>query len=413
METVDDMENRIVVECPDVSRNKITYNYCVTGAWKDAFTDIRTFDIVYDTDISSIPSGVAIIPMLANILPVAWIYDAYIKIQTCDKDFYESIPTFKEGYMKMYPAIDFRGKLEVGQVVNYDVEDKEGAIVFFSGGVDSFDTLIRHQKEMPVLLSLWGADLTLQDECGWLNVKQRMSHTAQEFGILGLTAKSGFRDFLNYDILGKKIKESKDNWWHGFQHGIGIISHSAPVAYMLKKKNVYLASSYTEQERPFLTCASAPSIDNKVKFFGCKIWHDGYEYTRQEKIAHILQYTVEHEYKVFLRVCWEKTDGLNCCQCEKCFRTLSAIYAEGFEPKEYGFEYTQSMLLQLKERIEKNRGIVISPVYELCYRDIQKRMRENYRKEEVCDGLKWFYDVDIKRICKKSVVKRLIEKVKK
>ena len=38
---------------------------------------------------------------------------------------------------------------------------------FFSGGVDSFDTLITHIDEAPILMTLWGADIPFEDQVGW------------------------------------------------------------------------------------------------------------------------------------------------------------------------------------------------------------------------------------------------------
>ena len=42
--------------------------------------------------------------------------------------------------------------------------------------------------------------------------------------------------------------------------------HAAPLAFNLKLKTVYIASSYTKDDD--VTCASSPTIDNNVEY-GC------------------------------------------------------------------------------------------------------------------------------------------------
>lgn len=51
-----------------------------------------------------------------------------------------------------------------------------------------------------------------------------------------------------------------------------------------------------------------------------------------------------------MRVCWESTGGSNCCNCEKCWRTILALYAEGENSREYGFDYTDKQLNQLAKK---------------------------------------------------------------
>lgn len=93
--------------------------------------------------------------------------------------------------------------------------------------------------------------------------------------------KTNFRSFINERKLNCLVKNSGDGWWHGFQHGIGLLGHGAPIAYLKGLKCIYIASSYTPKDN--VTCASHPSIDNCVEFCNCHIIHDQYEYSRQEK----------------------------------------------------------------------------------------------------------------------------------
>lgn len=404
------MKNGMVVGQPEIKENKIRYTYEITGPWQEAFADMRSFEIQYSMDVSGVPAGIAIIPFLANVLPISWVYDALVEMEECDEDFYNCVEHVKEGYRKMYPMLKFDGELAVAKSVKNQTKDNKGAIVFFSGGVDSFDTLLRHKDENLLLVSIWGADIFLQHKKGFQKVEEHLMKTALEYGAEYATVKSGFREFVNYNVLGERIRKSRDNWWHGFQHGIGIISHSAPIAYLRDKKMVYLASSLTVEDKGIVSCASDPEIDNEMHFCGCSVWHDGYDYKRQQKIEHILQYAEENKKDLQLRVCWENQNGINCCRCEKCFRTMLEIYAEGYNPEEYGFDCSLSELANLSSQIQNGEGIQISEIYSPMYYDIQNRMQQNYTRDEIKDSLQWIYDGDISNIWKISFKEKLKEK---
>lgn len=398
------MENKIIVEKPQISGNTIKYHYEITGPWQEAFTDMRAFELQYSTDVTMVPEAVAILPFLANVMPVAWVYDAVVEAEECDSDFYDSLDGIKKGYADMYPMLDWKGSLQVKNVKLCNNRAKEGSIAFFSGGVDSYDTLIRHKDEKPVLMSIWGADIATDDEVGFKQVENLLKQTAEEYHADWITVKSGFRDFLNYDVLGAKIQISKDNWWHGFQHGIGIITHSAPIAYLQQKKMIYLAASLTLADKGIVTCASDPTIDNAMQFCGCNVWHDGYDVTRQQKIQKLVSYAKEEKRNITLRVCWEAPGGKNCCQCEKCFRTMLGIYAEGGSPQNYGFDCSVDKLGSLSKQVRRGKEIKIDSVYYPMYKEIRDRMREKYAKEEITKSLRWFYDFKPEKTYNRALV---------
>ena len=85
------MRNTINVFAPVIIGNRIEYKYEVMGEWKEAFNLEESFFIEYSRDISGISQSTAIVPFICNILPIAWVYDAEIHAERCDKAFYESI----------------------------------------------------------------------------------------------------------------------------------------------------------------------------------------------------------------------------------------------------------------------------------------------------------------------------------
>ena len=177
------MHNKIDISNVSIEGRKIQYAYEVTGDWKEAFDENNLFWVEYECDISKVPLSIAILPFLCNLLPMAWVYDAEICTQVCDKCFYDNIEKVKQGYIDMYPDMAFGGKLTVSKVEEHDIKTGDRVAAFFSGGVDAFNTLVMHEKEKPMLMTVWGADIKLRDQNGWNHVLSHLQQTAQEFRV--------------------------------------------------------------------------------------------------------------------------------------------------------------------------------------------------------------------------------------
>lgn len=392
------MRNAINILAPVIIGNRIEYKYEVTGEWKEAFNLEESFFIEYSRDISCISQSTAIVPFICNILPIAWVYDAEIHAERCDKAFYESISEFKKGYFDMYPHMDFKGSFNV-DILEKNSYNGEGTAAFFSGGVDAFNTLVKHSEEKPLLMTIWGADVKLNDTEGWSNIEKHLKSTAEKFGVEYITIKSKFRSFTKESVLSAKVREiSGDNWWHGFQHGIGVIGHAAPVCSAMNKKIVYFASTFTASEKGKITCASSPAIDNFVKFGSTHVVHDGYEFDRQDKVHNITEFAERTGINIPLRVCWRSTGGKNCCKCEKCWRTILEIIAEGKNAQDYDFKYTQSDLKNFHKLFYDKRNIP-SHVINVYYSKTQQIMRKNLKCSDLPKELQWFYNTDVYKLC--------------
>lgn len=378
---------RIKLDAINIDKRRITYKYSVDGSLKKVFSGAE-FYVSYNADISRTPKDIAVIPFLCNVLPIAWVFDAEIVVDELDNDFYEHLAEIKKGYVDMYPRIKFGGKLTVGKLIKHNYEVGDETATFFSGGADSFDTLIAHAEEHPTLITLFGADVKLSDIDGCNLVRQHARDIAAQFQCKNLLIASTFRRVLNEDLLSKYVQPlANDGWWHGFQHGIGIISHVAPYAYLQRLKQVYMASSFSREYTDY-TCASNPTIDNHVRVGKCVTIHDGFDFNRQEKIRRICNYKRRTGKTIPLRVCWQSEGGKNCCACEKCYRTICGILAEGDNPVDYGFTtYTADTL-------EKMRADFQKPDFKyrsLTWQIIQARFRE--RPENLPKELAWLMEI--------------------
>ncbi|MCR8746799.1 hypothetical protein [Romboutsia lituseburensis] len=400
--------NSLEINSIKINNNQIIYDYKIIGEWNKYFNENEKLYIEYNENIEGTPYGVAVIPFLCNILPIAWIFDAQISLDEIDRDFYLSIPKFKEGYINMYPKIQFLGKIKPNIVVDYKKEYSDKSLCLFSGGVDAFNTFLSHINERPSIATVWGADVKLSDEQGWNKVLSHAKNTSCLYNVESKFIKSNFRTFINeYELTISIFKKAKDGWWHGFQHGIGMIGLIAPITYKDNISKVYIAASFTINEKGKVTCASDPTIDNNVKFCGCGVEHDGYDVSRQQKIKFICEYAIENSINIPLRVCWESKGGSNCCRCEKCYRTLFGIIAEKQDPRQFGFYYSDE---ELKIMIKDLKNKVYIGNFRWKY--IQDVFRKNYTVEQVDKNLLWFYKVDISRVDKRmqKIMRRLLSK---
>ena len=365
--------------------------YEISPELEPYFTAERIFEVEYSEDISTVPESVLVIPFVCNVLPLVWLTDAVLELPELDKEFYEGIPGVLEGYRNMSPMLEFKGAVRAEKLVDNCYTPTEKTAAFFSGGVDAFATLVAHADEKPQLITLWGADVKLTDTDGWKRVNQHAVETSREYGLITpLLVRSNFRLMENEGALGQLVAASGDGWWHGYQHGIALIGHAAPFAYLNHWKTVYIASSYTPGIKTI--CASDPTIDNQIRLTSTQVWHDQYECSRQMKVRHIVEYCMQSGHRIQLRVCWITEGGTNCCVCEKCIRTITAILAENANPADYGFA-DWSLHRSLFAPVVR---YTLHSAYHLrlIWQDIQDRYLETqaYRQDKL---INWIYSLDV------------------
>ena len=397
--------------------NVIIYDFQVSEGLKDFFSG-KVFRVEYPENIENVPDSIAVIPFVCNVLPIVWLTDSKLVLDEIDQAFYECIPNVKNGYEAMFPESHFGGELIVLHVTKCDKDADEKCAAFYSGGVDSMQTLLSHVAEKPALISVWGSDVSYDNKEGWELVKQVIQEAAQEYFLPEVTIKSTFRAFDREDILDQAFCEQlKDGWWHGIKHGIGLLGHVAPYAYLHGLSTMYIASSNCPADGE-VRCASHPSIDNKVRFAECQIVHDGFQFNRQEKIRNIVKYnkTSGKEKILHLHVCWETQTGDNCCICEKCYRTMVGLLAEQADPMDYGFKYFPSTIKNIKKivlysgKMNENLSLQWIPISERVIENVGVLRKTEYWKE-----IRWLTKTDFKNIEKihEPFVYRIEKKIRR
>ncbi len=127
------MKNILKVENINIKNNrKIIIEYKIEGEWKNVFIEKEKFFIEYDIDIQKVPDSVKIIPFLCNILPVAFFYNATIKIESIDAEFFYCINNLLKAYQNMYPQINMSCDIDVDNIEKNLTEGVKKSAILFS-----------------------------------------------------------------------------------------------------------------------------------------------------------------------------------------------------------------------------------------------------------------------------------------
>lgn len=403
----------------DINFDKKTKDYCIFSFenskeldkyFKNKKHRIRLLDDKYSFD--DCPEGIAVIPILSNLLPIAWYFDAEIKVNELDKTFYNAANNIKKSYKQMFPNIEFKGKLTVKNIVDYSYEPTDEYISLFSMGVDSLDTVCNNYEKNLHLVTLYGSDIPLNQKEGWNNLVTKIEKFSHSINFENSFIKSNFKSYLNGSELNKEIKDKvPSSWWHQFQHGIAILAHAAIIAYFRKSKAILIASSHSPAEakyfnKPIMSCASSPLIDNEFKFAGCYVIHDGYNKERVDKIRNIISFSRKHDVNVEMRVCFVSRKGDNCSVCDKCSRCILTLVSEGENPENYGFKIEEDTYINIYKNIEQvanginRKGWNYTEFKVFDWIEIQKNFLKNKEKWENDDNFNWILDYDFTKIKK-------------
>jgi hypothetical protein len=222
-----------------------------------------------------------------------------------------------------------------------DIQDPAITATFFSGGVDSFYTYLKHKKDttdkLTHFLLVDGYDIDPRNTDLWESTLANVEQVARAEEIQLVTAKSNIRWLLN-PILA----------W-GYTHG-GCL---AAIALCLRGKlgKVYIPSSVSlSQQIPWGT---HPSIDHLWGTEKLTIVHDGTDVTRLEKVKR--EVAKSPVALTHLRVCYMNVrDTYNCCRCEKCLRTMIILKIAGVLDQAKTFSPTIDEGLVSKLSIEED-----------------------------------------------------------
>ena len=201
--------------------------------------------------------------------------------------------------------------LEVVAPVATDPEPASGRGVacFFSGGIDSFYSVLSHRNEISHLIFVHGFDIPLGERSLRARVSASLRDAAAELGKPLIEVESDVRRFSDRYV----------DWPNEY---LGASLASVGLLLGPRFRKVYIASGYAPGVDVF--SGSTPEIDPLWSTESTEIAHDG-QVARIEKIAAIAESPVALRR---LRVCWENRGGAyNCGRCVKCLLAMAGLRA--------------------------------------------------------------------------------------
>lgn len=181
---------------------------------------------------------------------------------------------------------------------------------FFTGGVDSYYTFLQHQDEITDLIYVHGFDLSLEDIALREQVSRLGNKVASDFGVR----------FIEIETNVKQLQKGWGNWGK-HSHGLSLVSVARALSYSIDK--IYIPSSASIND--LFPWGTHPQTDYLLGDEKLTVVHDSVSLKRSEKTVCISDSDLALK---TLRVCYKNTEGsYNCCECEKCLRTMTTLYA--------------------------------------------------------------------------------------
>lgn len=185
---------------------------------------------------------------------------------------------------------------------------RAGAACFFSGGVDSAYTYLKHAHELTHLVLIHGLDICHDDDASFSRALDPVRDLAQRLGKTLVPVRTNAREFCKTNGLTMIL-------FHG--------SLLASVSLLLGFGRNYIPASQAYDD--LAPWGSHALLDPLWSTEASEIIYDGGEARRIEKVAAVAQHP---ELLSSLRVCSRGT-GANCGECDKCLLTLTALRLVG------------------------------------------------------------------------------------
>lgn len=213
----------------------------------------------------------------------------------------------------------------------------------FSGGVDSFFSLLRPPERIDDLVTVFGFDMRIGDEIRIASVKRSVREIAEQTGKRPIFAHTNLREHPAF---------AEVSWERAHGGAMAAIGHvlSGEIGRLIISSSIARAN-----DRPW---GSHASLDRYWSSAILEIVNFGSEFKRVEKLHQIFDEPILYKH---LRVCWEnRTPTGNCSLCTKCLRTRLALADSGVLDKYTVFSGSAALAADLRaiQRMEGRREVL-------------------------------------------------------
>ncbi len=180
--------------------------------------------------------------------------------------------------------------------------------MFFSGGLNSFYTLLKNRDIITDLIFVHGLDIKLPN----MKLREKVAAKIHEIA-------SHFKK--NVIEIETNVRESLDVFaeWEGMSQGAALAS----IGHLLSSefRKVYIPAALAHSNMVPWGCH--PQVDPHWGSSSLEFISDGAEVTRMKKVAYVSKNDSALQY---IRVCSSNLDSrYNCCRCEKCVQTMIGL----------------------------------------------------------------------------------------
>ena len=301
----------IIINKPEINNNIVTCKINFNGKKIKLRNEYQGVDNLYD--------GVE--GFISLFVPHMFLTNDKIIVRSkiCKK-FYDNLLKLKSYY-------EF---LNIGPIFfNIDCSFKETknlierkSIATFTGGVDSFYTLLKEIKNIDTILYCINYDVQ-ENQKELLNEQLKtVKKIAKKLNKKFIICKTNQRNVIENNISYlQNLKTKYKDLWGYFLHGPCLFSNAYNLS--LDYKKIYIPSTHPRNDSNFLW-GSTFYIDHLYSSSFLEISHNG-DCTRVDKIKELINLDKKLFFS-YLKVCYNnKNQKYNCSNCEKCRRTYIPI----------------------------------------------------------------------------------------
>lgn len=288
--------------------------------------------------------------------------------------------------------------IEAPRRMSDKVAPRKGAS-FFSGGVDSFFSLIRHNNVLigtadqcvSDIITVWGFDIPLSSRAEFDKLHRSAADVAQAYG-------------KNLIPLATNLRICDEVYAHHWPQ-LGFGAALATVGHLLAGKFQSIIIGSSGDYGRLYPWGSHPMVDPLFSARNLKIFHDSSSFTRVQKTEFISAHPVALEH---LHVCWINGSASNCSRCTKCLRTMVTLDLLGARDRAKTFDWSDyslrkvadahlgalseiNLFLEIRdEAAARGRADIASAIDESIRRSRYRRVALSALDQLPSPALKWY-----------------------
>lgn len=383
---------KIILKNTIVNGYRVEFDYDYPEEWGDFIVDpTEKLFAEYDFLLHDIPKSILNILFVSNVMLLAMFHNGVIILDELDKSFYDSIPNILNGYRELYPDRNINITINCSDIKSYQLKKTNKKIVAFTGGVDATSAVASHINEDLIIANIWGGDIKLDNPIRHNAHVKYFEQFAKEHRYCFHSVSSNFRFIYDDRYIPDHFNH---DWWCAIGHSVLIPVFLIPLACKYKA-NIYLASTYTKKEysENIIHDCNYYGIVNSIRFSNLKTIQCDENISRSEKIINIISaFNPKKTGEIQLLSCWnhKKNSIVNCCNCEKCYRTIMDIKSNQFDPELLGYNVDDDIYKRIKVYLSTKNDLPCD-----MWRDIQNKFLENKKIWKKDKQVGWILKIKI------------------